>query len=414
MGRRNANSTLVVYVGTRRLAGFLADVEGRDVEIVKTAEIPSAEGFKKGDVAQLDRAVASVGELFKQLGHAENDLQIPTYVLISSPHLKTCRFSSSVYYSGYPKVVTSREVRQVIDQTRNSAPLSLEDWILQVIPESFWVDDIKGVEDPIGLEAQRLAVTLQIFTANYASVRNLSRVFETLECNVKGYYPKTLVLPEGLLTEEEKQGESLVIDLIDEATHLVLSREGKIIEARSLDLGNRFLTEKVADAWQLSFKDAERLKEQFGSLQESIEYGEELIPLVERNSHGNHQIKRAEFHRTFFSLGKQFFGLLEKEIKEMLKREKIGHPFFVLTGGGAKLEGALEFLSRELGSEVRLGTAHKVKASSEILRDPVWAAPVGLLHWLLQGEEETELALAKENVLERTFGQFKEWLAAYF
>lgn len=414
MAKRKEKQILIVEVEGCRLAGLVAEEGVHGLQILKTQEILNPEGFKKGGVVQLDRAVLSVGELFKSLDLGEDDLQIPTHVILSSPHLKTYRFSSSVYYSGYPRVITSREVRQVIEQTRGSAPLSLEDWILQVIPESFWVDDITGVEDPIGLEAQRLAVTLLIFTSLYTPLRNLSQVFETLECNVKGYYPKTLILADGVLTEEEKQGQALVIDLLEEATHLVLTQEGRIAETRSLDWGGRFFTRRLAETWQLGFRDAERLKEKFGSLYESIEYGEELIPFVEHNGCQNHQIKRSEFHRTFFSLGKEFFEILEKEIQSLLDKAKIGHPFFVATGGNAQLEGVLEFLSRRLGAEVRLGTPRQVKAPPEVLGDPRWAGPVSFIHWISQKKGENRLTLAKDNLFGRTLNQFKEWLAAYF
>jgi cell division protein FtsA len=297
---------------------------------------------------------------------------------------------------------------------RNIAPLPLEDWILQVVPESFWVNDLTGVQDPVGLEAQRLAVTAQIYSANYFSFRNLARVFETLEFNLKGYFPKTLLLAEGVLNGNEREGEVLVVDFSDESTHLVLVKEGKIAGVKSLPLGSHFLTSGVAKTWDLSLPDARRLKERYGSLASDVQYGEELIPLGEREGQEKRQIKRAEFHQAFLGFGNELFGRIEQEVKDFLAEEKGGHAGFILTGGGAKLEGVVECLTHRLSRPVRLGTPRQLEAPSEVLMDPAWAAPVGLVRWLRAHEKIEGAGGARENLLERVFFNAKEFLAAYF
>ncbi len=413
MANPREHQSLIFYIGTRRVAAVLAELIPGATRILRVAEAGNAEGFQRGTVTQLETAHTTVETLVKELELGEEAFEMPTYVLLSTPHLKLSRFSSSLYYSGYPRVVTAQEVRHVIDQTRSVAPLPLEDWILQAVPETFWVNDLTGVQDPLGLEAQRLAVTLQIFTTNYSSFRNVSRVFENLEFNIQGYLPKTLVLPDGVLNASEKEGEALLLDFSDEVTHLVLTREGRVARAQSLDCGSRFLTNRIAESWNLGLRDAERLKERFGSLEENPQFGEELVPLVERDGE-DHQIKRSEFHQAFGKFGEELFGKIAKEVKALLSEEKIAHPRLVLTGGGAKLEGLLELFTKRFSAAVRLGTPRHVEAKPELLMDPAWAGVVGLLHWLGKRGRETAPAFAKENVFARTLLQAKEWLTAYF
>ncbi len=405
---------LILYVGTRRISGLLAEAEGDPPRVLRVGEIQNPEGFQKGSVSSLDKALHSLEELLKSLELGEEASEIPTFVLVSGSSLKMTRFSSSVYFTGYPRVVTSQEVHRVIEQTRSVAPLSLEEWVLQVVPESFWVNDLTGIEDPIGLEGERLAVTLQIFTMNFTLFRNLSRAFETLELHVDGYFPKTSFLAEGVLNANEREGEALVIDFSDEATHLVLTREGKMVQARSLDLGSRFLTTRIAETWQLGARDAERLKERFGSLEENLQFGEELVPLVERNGQPAHPIKRAEFHQAFARFGEELFQRVEKEIKDFLDKEKAARPTLVLTGGGVKLEGLLEFLSRRFPFPLRVGTPRPLEGSSEILLDPAWAGAVGFIRGLSRPKNEKGLFPAKVKPLERALLHAKEWLTAYF
>jgi len=414
MPRARTNQLVVFYVGTHRLTGILVERAGDSPRILRFADVCGGDGFQKAGVLHLDKALATVEELLKRLELGETIFEIPAYVLLSGSDLKMSRFSSSLYYTGYPRTVTSNEVRRVIEQTRSVAALPMEDWILQVVPESFWVNDLTGIQDPVGLEAHRLAVTLQIYTAGYARLRNIARVFETFEFNLKGYFPKPLFLPEGVLNSTDRENDALIIDLSDETTHLVLTSEGRILQTKSLDFGSRLLTSRIAETWQLSQRDAQKLKERFGSLEVPPQFGEELIPLVEREGGENGQIRRSQFHEKFLCFGEELGAKIEQEAKFLLQAEKRGFPSLILTGGGARLEGLLEFLGRKLSSSVRLGTPRPVETSVEILMDPAWAGSLGFIRWICEKSRDENVGLAKENPFGRAFLQAKEWFAAYF
>ena len=417
MTRPAEDLRLVLYVGTHHLGGLLAEIQAGNARVLRSAEIPHAEGFQKGGVAQLERTLASFDELIGLLQLGDEVHEIPASVVLSTPLLRMGRYSSSIYYSGYPRTLTPKDVSQVIEQTRSVAPLPLDQWILHAEPESFWVNDLTGVQDPVGMEAQRLAVTLQIYSVEYVYFRNLSRVFESMELDLTGLFPKTLFLPEGVLTPAEREGEALILDFSDGATHLVLTREGRIAEIRSLALGSRFLTQRIVETWQVGWRDAERLKERFGSLEEKPPHEGELIPLVEREGRTkehNHQIKRADFHAAFVGFGSELLDRLVHDVKEFLAGSRLAAPRFVLTGGGARLEGLLEFLSARLAAPVRLGIPRAIEGiPPQALNDPSWAAPLGAVR-LAAAAKVPGTPSAGENLLEKALVQARGWLAAYF
>ncbi len=408
------NKILVIYVGSRRLAGIVVEMAGETPRVLRMIQFQHPEGFQKGEATHLDKAFQSMEEMLKRLDLGEEAYEIPAYVLVSHPSLKMTRFSSSITYEGYPRAVTLQEVQRVIEQTRSVALLPLNEWVLQLVPESFWVNDLAGVENPVGLDANRLAVTLQIFTMNYGSFRNLSRIFENLEINVQGYYPKTLVLADGVLNPVEREHETLILDISEEVTHLVLTRGGKLAQTKSLDFGASALTNRIGETWQLGVHDAEVLMDRFGSFQEKTSFGEELIPLTERNGHKNHQIKRSEFHQAFYGFGEKFLSELHQEVTRFLAEEKLAYPYWVVTGRGAKLDGFLDLLGRISSVSVKLGMPRPTQGANELLIDPGWAGTVGLLRWLQRGENFRFPALAKDSLFGRTLGQVKEWLTAYF
>ena len=134
---RKENKILVIYVGSRRLAGILVETAGETPRVLRMIQFQHPEGFQKGEVTQLDKAFQSMEDILKRLELGEEGFEIPAYVLISHPSLKMTRFSSSITYDGYPRAVTLQEVQRVIEQTRSVALLPLNEWVLQLVPESF-------------------------------------------------------------------------------------------------------------------------------------------------------------------------------------------------------------------------------------------------------------------------------------
>lgn len=413
MSRANPQFRLIFFPGSKQLTVVLAETLPERVRVLKTAQLNHTNGFQKGEVAALDEALSSVQELIKKLSLGEETAEIPVYVLLSNPTLKMTGFSSAVYYSA-GRTIHLSDIRQVIDQTRGVAPLPLEDWILEALPESYQVNDVSGVEDPLGLEAQRLAVTLQIFTTKYAPFRNLARLMESLELNIRGYVPQTLALPQAFVNSDGG-GENLILDLSDDACHLILTKEGKISRTRSFGPGINFFSEKIAEHWKLGKKEASRLRGQFGSLERETKFGDELIPLNEKNNHPQHQIRRGEFHQFFLKTSQDYLEGLAKQVQKFLEESRCGHPVFVVTGDGTRLEGMVERLAEKFNFPIRVGAPRYLEGAGAELGDPSLSGLVGMLHWMNETQDKPAFqASAKTNFLEKTLGQVRSWLTAYF
>ncbi len=377
------------------------------------------EGFKNGLVTNLERAAHSLEQLMgklvpEQAKQGDQVLESPVYVVLGNPKLKTHTFSSSQYFHGMKRILSTQDVRSVVEQTQSVATLPLSEFILQTLPVSFLVNDLDDVSNPIGLEAQRLGVTLKIFSMDAQDFKNITRAFETAEIEVAAYFPKMLTASEAVLNEQEKQTGALLIDVASEMTSLAVWKKGELINTQILPIGGRHLSSQLANLWEIELQDAERVKEQYGSLEKNLQFEEELIPMVERNGKKAQPISRQAFQQKFLEISKIWFKQILTASEQFLREEKVYHPFYVFTGGGTCIDGFLEFLQREFSIEARLGLPHRIEARHELLVDPSLSAALGMYCWLSYSGNQKSQLLQPQGLFQKTFTVARDWFSNYF
>jgi cell division protein FtsA len=408
------NKCVVVYVGTRKLVVILGDTGGSNPKVLRHGEVLFPEGFEKGLVCNLQHASASLEKLLKELLPPEAWEQVPVYVVLGNSRFKMYRFSSCEYYSPERRTITSHEVQSVVQQTRNVATLPLTESILQAIPESFLVNDMPAVRNPVGLEAERLGVTLQIYTMEFQSFRNIARVFETLDLEVEGYFPKVLPLSEAVLGDTEKQEGVMILDIADDATQLVLWKNGLLAGVRTLPMGGHYLTQCLAKDWNIEERDAEKVKESFATLDARERQSEELVPLVTRNEKVQQSIPRQEFLEKFFKHSHVWMTKILESADAFMQDEKVRYPHVLFTGGAVATDGFLEWAQKEFSRDGKFGISRHVEAPQELVRDPAMAPALGMFRWIMTYKQAQEALFTPRGLIAKSAASLRAWFTNYF
>lgn len=405
---------IVIYVGARKIV-LLEGVSGNQgFRVTRCDQLLNPEGFDGGLVTHLDRAASSLRLLVGRTAVAKSDEILPVYAVLGNAKLKVFGASSSQYYQSGQKTITANDIRGVVEQTKSFATLPLSEAILQSVPESFLVNDMPNVKDPLGLDANRLGVNLKIFTMNYQDYRNLAKAFETADLEVADYYPKSLTISEVVLTDREKEEGAMIVDISEDTTELVLWKNGVLVDTRILSLGSRFLTEKIAEAWSIDRLDAEHVKERYASLVLEPNFGDELIPLVERGGKGHQSIRRQEFHGKFLGHCREWVEKILKETDAFAQERRLVYPHIVFTGGGIRFDGFLEFLQAQFSREARIGFAHGVEAGNELLMDPSLTAALGMFRCFSTYEREKAKLTGADGFFEKALACVTGWFSKYF
>ncbi|HOW59448.1 MAG TPA: hypothetical protein PLO78_06975 [Candidatus Omnitrophota bacterium] len=408
------NKCAVVYIGTRKLVVMLGDISTEIPKILRVEESLFPEGFEKGLVCNLQNASASMEKILMALLPMEDWEQIPVYVVLGNSRFKMHRFSSCEYYSQERRTLSPNDVQSVVQQTRSVATLPLTEAILQAIPESFLVNDMPAVKNPLGLEAERLGVTLQIYTMEFQSFRNIGKVFESLDIDVEGFFPKNLPLSEAVLGDLEKQEGALIIDIADDATQLVLWKNGLLAGSRTMPLGGHYLTKCLAQDWNIEERDAEKVKENFATLDMREQQSEELVPLVTRGDKVQQSIPRKDFLDKFFKHAHGWMTKILIEADSFIQEEKIRFPHVFFTGGAVMTDGFLEWVQKEFSRDGKIGITRHMEAQQEIVRDPAMAPALGMFRWVMTYERAQEALFTPRSLVGKTMAAAKNWFANYF
>ncbi|MDD5217003.1 MAG: hypothetical protein PHN49_02250 [Candidatus Omnitrophica bacterium] len=414
-----AESEMVIYIGTHKLVGILASMTVEPKLLAHSVRF-YPEGFNNGLVANLERAMYSIESLIQTLlsqvnsGVSKWHPGISVYVVLGNAKLKTFSFASSLCFQGFQKTIAPSDVSSVIDQTKSVATLPLSEHVLQTLPISFIVNDLEDIRDPLGLEAQRIGVRLKIFTMSFHDFKNISKVFETAEIEVQGYYPKTLTASSAILNKQERDEGGILIDISHHATFIILWKKNEIINTKVLEIGDRYLIDQIGKEWEIDYQDADRVKDRFGSLEMNLTFGDELIPLLMRDGKESLQVHRQTFHQKFLEHAKCWLEMILREAGQFASEERLYHPRYVFTGSGSSMDGFLEFLQKQFMLEGRIGHARRIEAAQDVLVNPALAGALGMLSWIAYEETERNNLYQPRGFFRKTLANARDWFSTYF
>ena len=112
----------------------------------------------------------------------------------------------------------------------------------------------------------------------------------------------------------------------------------------------------------------------------------------------------------------ELFTLIQAELRRSGYEDLIPAGI-VLTGGTAKMEGAVELAEEIFHMPVRLGVPQGVKGMADVVRNPIYATSVGLLLYALQKQGEGHLPSAGRHMEEPKapmFERMKRWVQSNF
>src|SRR3989338_3360584 len=295
MTGKKEKALYLAYIGTTKVVFLKALPKGENQFEIAALSARLAHGFEGGIVKDLAQASQTLGDVVNDIMGSDQRPIVPCRLVVSNVYLKNYIFQSSIYFQGNPHPLTLKDVRAAIAQTRSVANIPLQEVIVQAVPQEFLVNDLIGVQNPLGLEASRLGVTLRLLTLDFLVYNNLLRVFERCDLDVTDVVPSVLSAAHCVLTPQEKQTGVILVLIGGTATHFACYKNSVLVETRSIPLGGDCITEVIAKNLNVEHLDAQRIKEKFGSAIPKAEFQDELIPIPDSNSQKKHPIKRAEF-----------------------------------------------------------------------------------------------------------------------
>jgi cell division protein FtsA len=369
-------------IGSAKTTAIIAEVEG-DLPKYPTLKVlgvgqTRTTGMRRGVVADIEETTRSIRKAVQDAERMAGASVLEVYAGIAGEHVQamTSKGIVAVVHDEIQKgdVDRANEVAraQAIPQDRE---------LLHAIPQEYTVDKDTGIRDPIGMTGMRLETEMYLVTIGSSPAINLRKSVERAGYKVRELVLEPLASALAVLTEDEKELGTALVEMGAGTTDVAVFHEGKIRHLATVAFGGNNVTSDIVHGLGVTQADAERLKERYGCAYEPLVDPEDVIQLPSTVAQGDRQIPRELLAHIIHQRMDEIFDLVQREISNAGYSGKLSAGV-VLAGGAAAMQGSAELASDVFGTGVRVGVpTERIAGLSDSVEASRFATVVGLAQY---------------------------------
>jgi cell division protein FtsA len=353
MGRKERH-IVGLDIGSTKVATLIAVVRESGLEPIGFG-VAESKGVKRGAVVNLEAAVESIK---KSVAEAENmaGCEVETvYVGLSAPHIRSFNSRGVTPIPTRSREINGEDVRRVIETAR-AVTLSADREIIHILPQEFTVDDQCGIGDPLGMVGARLEVNVHIVTSSTTAAQNVITAVNRSGLLVGDAVLEPIAVGEALLSEDEKELGSVLVDIGGGKTNVAIYHHGAVRHTVVVPLGGELFTSDIAVGLRTSIPEAERLKREQGCATSTMAHSDEVFEVSGVGSRQPRAIAQTLLTDIIQPRAEEIAHLVRNEIRNAGYERQTGAGV-VLTGGGSLLRGFVELAEDILDLPVRIGAS---------------------------------------------------------
>lgn len=408
---RKPDKNLIVGldIGTSKVVAIVGEVslEG-GLEIVGIG-FHASRGLKKGVVVNIESTVQSIQRAIEEAELMAGCEIHSVYAGIAGSHIRSLNSHGIVAIRDGE--VNAADVERVIDAARAVA-IPADQKILHILPQEFIIDGQEGIREPIGMSGVRLEARVHMVTGAVSAAQNIVKCVRRCGLEVDDVILQQLASSHSVLTEDEKDLGVCLCDIGGGTTDIAIFVNGAIHHSAVIPIAGDQVTNDIAVALRTPTHHAEDIKIKYACALTQLANPEETIEVPSVGDRQPRRLVRQTLAEVVEPRYEELFSLVHAELKRSGFEEMVAAGV-VLTGGGSKMEGAIDLAEEVFHMPVRLGTPQYIGGLVDVVRNPIYATGVGLL---LFGNQAGD-ALAAHNRFENTgsmWDRMKNWFHGNF
>ena len=383
---------------------MVGEVTGDKINIVGIGTHPSI-GLRKGVVVNIESTVESIQKAIEEAELMAGCEISSVYAGIAGGHITGFNSRGIVAIKG-PEV-TQQDVDRVIDAARAVAiPMDRE--VIHVIPQEFMIDDQGGIQNPVGMSGVRLEAKIHIVTGAVTSAHNIVKCANRSGLDVCDIVLEPLASGEAVLTDEEKDLGTALMDLGGGTTDLAIFSGKNIKHTFVLALGGNNLTNDISIGLRASLADAEKIKKKYGTCISQNISGDETIEVPGMGGRKPRKLQRQILGEILEPRMEEIFTLIKREVFRAGMENTITSGI-VLTGGSSLLEGVTDVAEAVFDLPTRLGTPRGISGLTDVVNNPMYATGVGLVLYGARNQPKKKFRIRDTNIFNRVMIRMKKW-----
>lgn len=351
-----------IDLGTTKIVTIVAEVSSNGVKVIGYNQAPYQGGIMRGNVVNIQKCLETlrptldcVNEQINTMPDSDPRQISEVYVGISGHHLNCIEntLHRNRNISTSRQLINQEEVQTMIDEMFNT-PVDAKEQVLEVIPQSFNVDEQIGCSNIIGMDGDSIEAKFKLFVGKVSSVNHIKLVLNRANLTLKKMYLSSIASAEAVLTDDEKELGVMMIDIGAGTSDVVVYYDNIIRHIAVIPFAGNAITQDIRLTCEVSFKNAELLKRQHGSC--LSEQAQENKHIAIRDKYGNitQEIPYKYLAETIEARVCEIIATALHELELSGFKDKVKK--IVLTGGSSSLN-HIQTLTKELsGLNVRLST----------------------------------------------------------
>jgi cell division protein FtsA len=397
-------------IGTSKVVAIVGELQDdNSLEVIGFGMHPSR-GLKKGVVVNIESTVTSIQRAVEEAELMAGCEIHSVYAGIAGSHVRSLNSHGIVAIRD--REVARSDVDRVIDAARAVA-IPADQKILHVLPQEFIIDGQEGIREPIGMSGVRLEARVHMVTGAASAAQNIVKCVQRCGLEVDDIVLEQLASSHAVLTDDEKELGVCIVDIGGGTTDIAVFNAGAIRHTAVIPIAGDQVTNDIAISLRTPTQYAEEIKIKYACALSQLAKADETIEVPSVGDRPSRRLARQTLAEVVEPRYEELFGLVRDELRRSGFEEMVAAGV-VLTGGSAKMEGAVELAEEVFHMPVRLGLPQHVRGLGDVVRNPIHATGVGLLlyarsHALRQGGE-APLAPGMRDV----WGRMKSWFQGSF
>ena len=398
------NIVVGLDIGTTKIGAVVGEVSHGEINIIGTGTSPSI-GLRKGVVVNIESTVESIKKAVEEAELMAGCEISSVYAGIAGGHITGFNSRGIVAIKG-PEI-TQNDVDRVIDAARAVAiPMDRE--VIHVLPQEYIVDEQTGIQNPVGMAGVRLEAKIHIVTGAVTSAHNIVKCANRSGLDVCDIVLESLASGEAVLTNEEKELGTGLLDLGGGTSDLAIFSGKNIKHTFVLSLGGNNLTNDIAIGLRAPLLEAEKIKTKFGTCLSTNINSDDTIEVPGMGGREPRKLPRQILGEILEPRMEEIFTLVQREIYRAGMENNINSGV-VITGGTALLDGIIDVAESIFNLPTRLGRPTGISGLVDVVNNPMYATGVGLVLYGARTQPSKKFRIRDKNIFNGIMSRMKKW-----
>jgi len=363
-------------IGSTKTCVLIAELADEQVKFLALGAAES-KGLRKGAIVNLDSTVSSIRRAVEE---AEGVSGVPVesaLIGVAGSHVRGINSRAGVTLGNRARDIEREDVRHAIDAARNiNLPEDRE--VLHVLPHEFIVDAHDGIRDAIGMVGQRLEANVHIVSSSVIATQNLVTAANRAGILISDTVLEPLASAESCLTQDERELGACLLDIGGGTTELIAYSGGLVRHSGAIPVGGDHFTNDLAVGLRTPIPEAERIKRHHGCAAASLLPEDASIEIASVGDRPPRTIFARMLTDIIEPRSQEFLALIRDEARRAGLDKQIPAGF-VLSGGGARLNGLVEMMEQAFHVPVRIAEPRGLADMPEQVAQPEYATVIGLV-----------------------------------